>query len=204
MRLSIFLVIACAILGACAIRSPDTAHASTKSVGRIPWQSDKPLPSWIGDPTDQGKRIAAYGSADRNFGEGRSTQHERAMSNARQELARMISVRIQGVVKDYIAESSAGSTAYLEQVSRQIANSSVSGSYQIAEWSNEKTDEMFVLVLLDPVMAKRMGSALSEAIRSGSSGDPTLDAHLKAKAGSNQAQSELDRLLENRLSTQQH
>lgn len=164
-----------------------------------PWQSDKPLPAWVADPTDHGRRMAAYGSAEYVALESRSDQTNRAVTKARAEIAQMIRVRVQEVVKDFVATSGEGITTYFESATKQTVDETLSGSYQLDEWSNEKTDELFVLVVMDPGFAKKIATSVAQAAKNPSTGDPKLDAHLLAKAGSDEAFAELDRQLEKKL-----
>ncbi len=189
-----FVVFLC-LLASCARQEEPVKSTPWKK----PWQSDKPLPGWVADPTDRGKRMAAYGSAEYLALESRSDQTDRAVAKARDELSRMIRVKVQGIIKDFVAESGEGVITYFENATKQTMDETLSGSYKLDEWSNEKTDELFVLVVMDPGFAKKIATSVAQAAKNPSTGDPKLDAHLRAKAGSDEAFAELDRQLEKKL-----
>ena len=62
-----------------------------------------------------------------------------------------------------------------------------------------KTSEYFVWVVVDPAYAKNIAKAVAEAAKTASTGDPTRDAHMRAKAGSDAGFADLDRLLDKQL-----
>ena len=195
-----FLMLGCVVffclLASCARQVEKPAESTP---WKKPWQSEKPLPTWVADPTDHGRRMAAYGSAEYVAAETRSDQTNRAVTKARAEISRMIRVRLQEVVKDFVAVSGEGVTNYFESATKQTVDETLTGSYQLDEWTNEKTDELFVLVVMDPGFAKKIATSVAQAAKNPSTGDPKLDAHLRAKAGSDEAFAELDRQLEKKL-----
>lgn len=174
--------------------SQDTSRPPTHA-WRQPWQSDKPLPTWVADPTEGGTRIAAYGTAEYRSSENRGQQRDRAMAAARDELARMLRLRIRNAVRDYMADSGIGMTAFSDSVSQQVAEGSISGTYQRDEWENEKTNELFVWAVVDSAVASRLATSVVQAASQAAAGDATA-ASLQAKAGSDQGFAELDRLLD--------
>jgi hypothetical protein len=143
--------------------------------------------------------MAAYGSAEYLALESRSDQTDRAVAKARDELSRMIRVKVQGIIKDFVSESGEGVITYFENATKQTMDETLSGSYKLDEWTNEKTDELFVLVVMDSGFAKKIATSVAQAAKNPSTGDPKLDAHLLAKAGSDEAFAELDRQLEKKL-----
>lgn len=181
-------------LAGCADRQPATPPP--RHGWKQPWQSEKPLPPWIADPTRGGTVIGAWGSADQRSGESRAEQRDRAMASARAELSRMLRVRIRTAVRDYLADSGSAVIAYSEAVSRQVSDETLAGSYQRDEFVNEKTGELFVWVVVDATAARDLARQLGQTMVSMPSGDRALDAHLQAKMASDSAFRELDRLLE--------
>jgi hypothetical protein len=153
------------------------------------------MPSWIADPTEHGARLAAYGSAEYRSSESRSEQRDRAAAAARDELSRMLRLRIRNAVRDYLADSGAGVTSFSDSVSQQVTEGSVSGTYQRDEWQNEKTNELFVWVVIDPEMAAKLAKSVVQAAAAAAPSN-AVAAHLQAKAGSEQGFAELDRLLD--------
>lgn len=192
-------VLGCAVLIAvlapgCA-RSEPPAPTKPGHSWKQPWQSDKPLPKWISDPTEGGSRIAAYGSAEYRSSESRSEQRDRAMAAGRDELNRMLRLRIRNAVRDYVAESGSALTTFSDSVSKQVSEGTVSGTYQRDEWQNEKTSELFVWVAVDPAVAAGLAKTVVQAAAEAAPNDPAA-ANLRAKAESDKGFAELDRLLD--------
>ncbi len=188
-------LLAGALLSGCSSRSDEPQTVTTGHTWRQPWQSDKPLPKWIGDPTEGGSRIAAYGSAEYRSSESRSEQRDRAMAAGRDELNRMLRLRIRNAVRDYVAESSAGLTTFSDSVSKQVSEGVVSGTYQRDEWQNEKTSELFVWVAVDAAVAAGLAKSVVQAAAEAAPNDPAA-ANLRAKAEADKGFAELDRLLD--------
>jgi hypothetical protein len=192
------IALACLAVGAAGFTacagSQDAPRPPTHA-WRQPWQSDKPLPPWVADPTERGTRIAAYGTAEYRSSENRSQQRDRAMAAARDELARMLRLRIRNAVRDYLADSGVSMTSFSDSISQQVADGSISGTYQRDEWENEKTNELFVWVVVDSAVAARLATSVVQAATQAAAGDATA-ASLQAKAGSDQGFAELDRLLD--------
>lgn len=176
-------------------RNPAPAAPPPPAHGwRQPWQSDKPLPRWIADPTEGGTRLAAYGSAEYRSDESRSQQRDRAMAAARDELARMLRLRVRNAVRDYLADSGVGVTSFSDAVSQQVAEGTIDGTYQRDEWSNEKTRELFVWVDVDRDVARRLAASVVAAAAAAPQGPAA--AHLRAKSEADKGFAELDRLLD--------
>lgn len=161
-----------------------------------PWSDDDVAkPDWIANPTRNGTVVAAWGSSPHDPLVGRAELRDRALNSARRELARMVMVRVQSVLKDYLAESGGGAVgetvSYTESVSKTIAIESVKSSYQQDEWVHPKTGELFIWAVVNPAYAGKLAQAVAQA----ASQDPEADAHARAKLESDQGFAELDRLL---------
>lgn len=188
------------VFGGCG--GGDEPVRPAQPVWRRPWgDDDVSKPGWIADPTRAGTMIAAYGSTAADPQATHGQLRDRAMQGARDELARMVRVRVANVLKDWLAESGGGYDRFTEAASRQVADQSVEGSYQRDQWTHPKTGEFFIWVVVDPSFAKRIGQTLAESARGASTGDSARDAHLHAKAGSDAGFAELDRLLGKQLAT---
>ncbi len=109
-------------------------------------------PMWVLDPTVEGG-IAAVGSAQKSPG-GLQFQRTEALANARDELARTLSVKVNNMIKNFAQSTGIGDQQTFEkvtqQVSKQVASQTLSGSKQKAIWLNPATGELFVHVVLDP------------------------------------------------------
>lgn len=175
----------------------DARDQQSAATYRRPWSDDDvSKPAWIADPTRGGTIIAAWGSTPGDAVAGRGAMRDRALDSARRELARMVMVRVQAVLKDYVAESGSGATAFTESVSRSVAVQSIRASYQRDEWIHPKTGELFIWAVADPSFGERLASTVGETAAQ----DPALDAHTRAKLGSDQGFAELDRLLDRTFS----
>lgn len=189
---AIVLAVTLAIAVGCARSTPtETAPERPKHGWKQPWQSDRPLPTWIADPTAGGSRISAYGSAEYRSSESRSAQRDRAMQGARDELARMIRVRVRTAVRDFLADSGSASATYSDTISQQVSDASIDGSYQIDEWQNEKTLELFVLA---GIGVQQGGGLAAAVVKAAGQAEPAA-APFAAKLQSDAAFAELDRLL---------
>lgn len=166
---------------------------------RKPWSdSDVVKPAWVADPTKGGTMIAAWGSTPQDTTAGYGAMRDRALDSARRELARMVMVRVQSVLKDYMAESASSGTftTYAESVSRSIAVQSIRSSYQRDEWSHPKTGELFIWAVADPAFASQLAKTVGETAGS----DPAADAHARAKLGADKGFAELDKMLDTSFS----
>ena len=117
-------------------------------------------PMWVLDPTSEGG-VAAVGSAQTSPG-GMQFQRTEALANARDELARTLSVKVKNMVKNFAQATGVGDAQTFEkvasQVSKQVANQTLSGSKQKAIWiAND--GELFILVVLDPESVKAAASS---------------------------------------------
>jgi hypothetical protein len=199
---TVTIAAACAaaiVFSGCGEQRPPAAPAKPVSTYRRPWSDDDVAkPAWLADPTRGGSMLAAWGSAAADPHRSRGELRDAAMQSARDELARMVRVRVQSVLKEWLAESggsAAGVSSLSESASRGIADQSIEGSYQRDAWTHPKTGETFVWVVVDPAFARNLAHTVAESAKGAATGDPTLDAHIRAKAGSDDGFRELDRLL---------
>lgn len=182
------------VFASCADRSTATETAHSQAPGyRRAWSDDDVVkPDWLANPTRDGTVIAAWGSTpDDPFG-GRGAMRDKALDQARRELARMVMVRVESALRDYLSESNGGMTAYTESVSRTIAIQSIRASYQQAEWVHPKTGELFIWAVANPAFAAKLAQSVADTAAT----DPAADAHTRAKLESDKGFAELDRTLE--------
>ncbi len=116
----------------------------------------KGAPDWVLNPQVEGSTIAAVGSA--KIGKaGFQFARTEALANARDELARMIEVRVKNMVKNFMQVTGVGDAETVDrvsvQVSKQVAYQTIRGSKQVAMWRSP-CGELFVLVGVDPKMVK--------------------------------------------------
>jgi len=150
-------------------------------------------PMWVLDPTVEGG-VAAVGSAQKSPG-GLQFQRTEALANARDELARVLSVKVNNMVKNFSQATGVGDAQTFEkvaqQVSKQVASQTLSGSKQKAIWINPATGELFVHVLLDPESVK---SAAKASFKTSMQNDEALWQQFQAKKADDALDAEVDKL----------
>jgi len=113
-------------------------------------------PAWVLNPEAGGSKVASVGSA-RLGKAGLQFARTEALSNARDELARMIEIRVKNMVKNFMQVTGVGDAETVDrvsvQVSKQVAYQTIRGSKQVALWRSP-CNELFVLVSVDPKMVK--------------------------------------------------
>ena len=124
----------------------------------------KDAPSWVLSPDTSGLKLAAVGSAKLSKAGLQFTRTE-AISQARDELARMIEVRVKNMVKNFMQVTGVGDSETVDrvsaQVSKQVAYQTIRGSKQKEIWMSP-CNELFVLVTVDPDMVKEFIKAQVE------------------------------------------
>ncbi len=189
------------VFGGCASSSPRSEPAQSGSSYRRSWSDDDVRkPDWVKDPTANGTRLAAWGSTEHDPWSDSAIMRDRAVASARRELARMVAVKVQAVMQEYVGDSGNDNTIFSQSVGRTIAVQSVRGSAQRDEWIHPKTRELFVLVVVDPAYAQRLARNIAGAARDNAAGDPATTAYFQAKSESDQGFAELDRLLDRTFS----
>ncbi|NPA42093.1 MAG: hypothetical protein GXO18_07475 [Aquificae bacterium] len=117
----------------------------------------KGAPKWVLNPQASGVKVSAVGSA-RIGKAGLQFARTEALSNARDELARMIEIRVKNMVKNFMQVTGIGDNETVDrvsvQVSKQVAYQTIRGSRQLTLWKSP-CNELFVLVGVDPDMVKR-------------------------------------------------
>lgn len=150
-------------------------------------------PMWVLDPTVEGG-IAAVGSAQKSPG-GLQFQKTEALANARDELARILSVKVNNMVKNFSQATGVGDAQTFEkvaqQVSKQVASQTLSGSKQKAIWINPATGELFVHVVLDPQSVK---DAAKDSVMTSLKNEQALWQQFQAKKADDALDAEVDKL----------
>jgi len=150
-------------------------------------------PMWVLDPTVEGG-IAAVGSAQQSPG-GFQFQKTEALANARDELARILSVKVTNMVKNFSQSTGVGDAQTFEkvaqQVSKQVASQTLSGSRQKSLWINPANNEVFILVVLDPEAVK---AAAKASVTTSLKNDQALWQQFQAKKADSALDAEVDKL----------
>jgi hypothetical protein len=185
------------VFAGCFGKGEQPRPATQPTAYRRAWSDDDVVkPEWLKDATLGGRHVGAYGSTAHDPYVDTATMRDRAVDSARRELSRMVEVKVQSVLMDYVGESQGSVTTFTQSVGRSIASQSISGSVQRDEWRHPKTRELFVWVVVDPAYSAKLAQNVAGAAREAAAKDPALSAHLRAKAESDKGFAELDRLLD--------
>ncbi|MGA1868460.1 MAG: LPP20 family lipoprotein [bacterium] len=147
-------------------------------------------PQWVlGASADQG--LAAVGSSQKSKA---GVQHTRtmALANARDELARMMNVKVKNMVKNFTENTGIGDDETVDKVStnvsKQVASQVITGSRQKDVWISP-SGEIYVLVTLDSEMA-------AQAVKNSMMTSYKNEKSLWQKFQAQKAQEELDEEIE--------
>ncbi len=144
-------------------------------------------PSWVIDGGANEAGIAAVGSANIG-GAGLQFARTEASANARDELARQVSVKVQNMVKNFAQTTGIGDDETVDkvasQVSRQVADETLVGSKQQSSWISKKQN-IFILISIDSESVK---DAVSNSVTTSYKNEQALWQQFQAQ----KAQDELD------------
>ncbi|WP_022850127.1 LPP20 family lipoprotein [Limisalsivibrio acetivorans] len=182
MKKLLVLVLAVAFLtAACGGKKPEKKLANPCFEG---------APSWVLTPELEGS-IAASGSAKIGAAGVQFAKTE-AMASGRDEIARIMSVKVKNMVKNFTQQTGVGDDQVVDkvsaQVSKQVANQTLTGSRQKDIWVSP-CNELYVLVALDPGSVQQ---AVKESVRTSFKNEQALWQQFQAK----KAQDELDAEIE--------
>lgn len=120
-------------------------------------------PSWVLNPKVEGA-LAAVGSAKIGPA-GIQMAREEALAAARDELARIIAVKVKNMFKRFVQTTGVGDQQTVDKVSvsvsKQVSKALLSGSMQRDMWISP-SDTLYVLVVIDPKQAQ---TVVKEAVR---------------------------------------
>ena len=149
-------------------------------------------PEWTCNPYAEGA-IAALGIAKMNAGHDKSMQRSEAMADGRDGLASQISTKVSNLFKSYKGTTGTGKDATFDaassKVSKQLASQTLSGSRSIKAWTNPKTNELYLLVVVSNEPVKK---AMDKAVKTSFKNDKAMYAKFLAA----KADGELDKELE--------
>jgi hypothetical protein len=151
----------------------------------------KGAPKWVMIPMVKGF-IAELGSASRNAGNDFSFQREEAMADARDNLAKQISVKVNSMFKSFKEVTGGGKDSTFDKssqkVSRQIASQTLSGTIVKDTWISS-SGTLYILMAIDTnLVQKHMDSAIKTSFKN--------DKAMYQKFLASKAQGELTKELE--------
>lgn len=184
------IVSASLFLASCGEKKPAQPQQPAK-VQNQQWANEfANAPRWVLNPEMEGG-LAAVGSA--KIGKaGIQFARTEAMANARDELARMLSVKVKNMVKNFTQQIGVGDEQTVDkvsaQVSKQVTSQVLNGSRQKDMWISP-SGELYVLVVLDPASVQE---AVKQATLSSFKNERALWQQFQAK----KAYEELDKEIE--------
>ena len=148
-------------------------------------------PDWVLAEYSQ-EMLSAVGSAHIGKG-GIQFARTEALSNARGELARQVSVKVRGLVNTFAQQTGIGDDqtldAFSKQVSKLVTDETLAGSREKDMWISPSSD-IYVLAVLEP-------AAVQESVRrqvlSGYQQDSARWQEFKAKNGNEELDAEIDK-----------
>ncbi len=149
-------------------------------------------PEWVcdGGATMEGG-IFAVGSAEKSP-MGIGFQRQEAVAQARDAIARQISLKVKNMFKSYMSSTGTGSDQTAERVatsvSKQLASQVLQGSKLLKTWISPK-GTMFVLV----GMKGNIKQAVKEATKTTFKNDQALWQEFKAKKAQEELDAEIDK-----------
>ncbi len=184
------LAAAAALAAGCAKKAPEQPPQVQNPALQ---QEFANAPNWVLNPQSAGK-LVAVGSAKVGPA-GMQFAREEALAAARDELARMMSVRVKSMVKRFMQTTGVGDAQAVDRVSatvsKQVTNQVLSGSRQKDLWISP-SGEVYVLVELDPEFAK---TTIANAMRTSMS-KQALWQQFQAKKAFDELQQEIGQELE--------
>ncbi len=148
-------------------------------------------PKWVLDSSAE-KGLIAVGSAKVGKA-GMQFARTEALANGRDELARIISVKVSNMTKNFGQTTGIGDNQTVDkvssQVSKQIASEVLNGSRQKEMWVSSIGD-VYILVIVDTSLIKQM---VKDGIESSYKNDVALWQQFQAKNAHEELDKEIDK-----------
>ncbi|WP_457640346.1 LPP20 family lipoprotein [Persephonella sp.] len=149
-------------------------------------------PQWVLNPQVEGA-LAAVGSAKIGPA-GMQFARTEALANARDEIARMLQIKVKNMIKNFTQVTGIGDQQTVDkvsaQVSKQVASQVLTGSQQREMWISP-SGELYVLVVLDPGAVKE---AVKQATISSFKNERALWQQFQAKKAYEELEREIQKL----------
>lgn len=128
----------------------------------------KDAPSWVLMGGAEGG-LSAVGSAQIGNA-GLSFARTEAMANGRDEIARILQLKVSNMVKNFTQTTGIGDAQTVDKVSanvsRQLANQTLTGSKAKQTWISSECNELFILVVADaPAMEEDIKAQITSSYR---------------------------------------
>lgn len=151
----------------------------------------KKAPKWVLDLSDE-KGLNAVGSAKLGKA-GMQFARTEALANGRNELARIMNLKVKNLVKNFTQTTGIGDDQTVDtvssQVSKQVADQVLTGSRQKDLWISP-SGELYVLVVLDTATAAQ---AVKESIQTSYRNERALWQQFQAKKAYEELDDEIEK-----------
>ena len=153
----------------------------------------KGSPKWVRMPYVQGT-ISDVGSAPQNAGNDFSFQREEAMADARDNLAKQISVKVNNMFKSFKSVTGSGENSTFdkssEKVSKQIASETLNNTIVKDTWIST-SGTFYVLMAVDTA---QVSSKIEESVRTSFKDDKAMYQKFLASKAQGELAMDLEKL----------
>jgi hypothetical protein len=153
----------------------------------------KDAPKWVMNPEVEGY-IAELGSASRNAGNDFSFQRTEAMADARDNLTKQISIKVNNMFKSFKTATGSGKDSTFdkssETVSKHIASQTLSGTKVKDTWIS-RSGTLYVLMVID---TKAVSDMMDKAIKTSFKNDKAMYQKFLASKAQGELEQELEKL----------
>lgn len=151
-------------------------------------------PAWVLNGGAEGG-LSAVGSAQIGNA-GLSFARNEAMANGRDEVARILELKVSNMVKNFTQTTGVGNSQTVDKVSssvsRQLANQTITGSKSKEQWISSECNELFVLVVAD---APGIKEDIKNQITSSYRNEQAVWQQLQAKDALKEMDREIDKVM---------
>lgn len=181
-RLLSVLATASVLLAACGSKPQQEQTVQPVASCLFADGSDKAAPDWVCGAPIEGYDLSAVGYSDKS-GAGPNFMKQMAATAARVELAQVLSLEIQNMIKQYAETTGAGDSETVDRVNtsvtKQITDQKLVGS-KIVRQMPTPSGGMIVLVALDPTGVEQVSK---DILRTSMENDQALYQQFKAEQG---------------------
>ena len=152
------------------------------------------LPAWVLVPPEGG--ICAVGSA-KVGGAGMGFARTEAAANARDELARILNVRVKNMFKNFTETTGVGDDETVDKVttnvSKQLAKVDLSGSTIKKAHFDKANKDLYVLVAVQPEVVKQVADTMRQAAVNSFKNEKALWQKFQAKKGQEELENQIEK-----------
>ena len=152
----------------------------------------KDAPKWVMMPEVKGY-IAELGSASKNAGNDFSFQREEAMADARDNLTKQISIKVNNMFKSFKSITGSGKDSTFdkssEKVSKQIASQTLSGTKVKDTWIS-RSGTLYILMVIDTDIVSDM---MEKAVKTSFNNNKALYQKFLASKAQGELEQELEK-----------